>query len=349
MTDWKKILVSPQTSVNDVLKIIDSSAMQIALIVDENNRLLGTVTDGDIRRGILKGIALTESAAKIMNPHPTVSHSYERHDIILSVMRLKRLNHIPVIDDDGCVIQVETLQGLLTPKAKENIVVLMAGGLGTRLRPLTNDCPKPLLEVGGKPVLETILENFLEYGFKKFFLSVNYKADMIKEYFQDGARWGVEIRYLEEREPLGTAGALSLLPEKPNCPLLVMNGDLLTKVNFQQMLDFHELHQAQATMCVREYTYQVPFGVVKMNKHQLTGIEEKPLQRFFVNAGIYIVEPQALEFIPSGDFFDMPQLFQKIIAAGGGTTAFPIRQYWMDIGQMHDYEQANCEFDEVFR
>jgi dTDP-glucose pyrophosphorylase/CBS domain-containing protein len=349
VTDWKKILVLPQTSVNDVLKIIDSSAMQIALIVDENNRLLGTVTDGDIRRGILKGIALTENAAKIMNPHPTVAHSYERHDIILSVMRLKRLNHIPVIDDDGCVIQVETLQGLLSPKEKENIVVLMAGGLGTRLRPLTNDCPKPLLEVGGKPVLETILENFLEYGFKNFYLSVNYRSDMIKEYFQDGARWGVKIRYLEERERLGTAGALSLLPEKPDCPLLVMNGDLLTKVNFQQMLDFHELHQAQATMCVREYTYQVPFGVVKMDKHQLTGIEEKPLQRFFVNAGIYIVEPQTLELIPPGTFFDMPQLFQKIIASGGETTAFPIREYWMDIGQMHDYEQANCEFDKVFR
>jgi dTDP-glucose pyrophosphorylase len=348
LADWKEILISPQLTIREVLKIIDSSSMQIALVVDANNRLLGTITDGDIRRGILKGISLDADVKQIMNPHPTVARSYERRDIVLAVMKLKRLNHIPVVDDEGCVINVETLQNLIRLDEKDNWVVLMAGGLGNRLRPLTDDCPKPLLKVGGKPVLETILENFMEYGFQKFYLSVNYKAEMIKAYFGDGSRWGAEIRYIHEEKKMGTAGALSLIPEKQTQPLLVMNGDLLTKVNFQQMLDFHSEHQAQATMCVREYNFQVPYGVVKMDKHRLTGIDEKPIERFFVNAGIYILEPKALEFIPPNEFFDMPNLFKKIIENNGETTVFPIREYWLDIGQVNDFERANGEFTEVF-
>ncbi len=348
MKEWQQILVTQDVTIRDTLQIIDSSAMQIALVVDEENRLLGTVTDGDIRRGILKEIMLDEPVKRVMNPHPTVAKSFERRDIVLAVMKLKRLNHIPVIDDDGRVIQVETLQDLIQAEVKDNIVVLMAGGLGARLRPLTNECPKPLLKVGGKPVLETILENFMEYGFKKFYLSVNYKADMIEEYFGNGSSRGIQIDYIHEDKQLGTAGALSLLPEKPNQPLLVMNGDLLTKVNFQQLIDFHSVHQAQATMCVREYNFQVPYGVVKMEKHRLTGIDEKPIKRFFVNAGIYVLEPSALNLIPQNQFFDMPNLFNKIIDNQGETTVFPIREYWMDIGQMNDYEQANGEFNEVF-
>jgi dTDP-glucose pyrophosphorylase len=348
LADWKEILISPQLTIREVLKIIDSSSMQIALVVDANKRLLGTITDGDIRRGILKGISLDADVKQIMNPHPTVARSYERRDIVLAVMKLKRLNHIPVVDDEGCVINVETLQNLIRLDEKDNWVVLMAGGLGNRLRPLTDDCPKPLLKVGGKPVLETILENFMEYGFQKFYLSVNYKAEMIKAYFGDGSRWGAEIRYIHEEKKMGTAGALSLIPEKQTQPLLVMNGDLLTKVNFQQMLDFHSEHQAQATMCVREYNFQVPYGVVKMDKHRLTGIDEKPIERFFVNAGIYILEPKALEFIPPNEFFDMPNLFKKIIENNGETTVFPIREYWLDIGQVNDFERANGEFTEVF-
>jgi dTDP-glucose pyrophosphorylase len=348
LANWKEILISPQLTIREVLKIIDSSSMQIALVVDANNRLLGTITDGDIRRGILKGISLDADVKQIMNPHPTVARSYERRDIVLAVMKLKRLNHIPVVDDEGCVINVETLQNLIRLDEKDNWVVLMAGGLGNRLRPLTDDCPKPLLKVGGKPVLETIMENFMEYGFQKFYLSVNYKAEMIKAYFGDGSRWGAEIRYIHEEKKMGTAGALSLIPEKQTQPLLVMNGDLLTKVNFQQMLDFHSEHQAQATMCVREYNFQVPYGVVKMDKHRLTGIDEKPIERFFVNAGIYILEPKALEFIPPNEFFDMPNLFKKIIENNGETTVFPIREYWLDIGQVNDFERANGEFTEVF-
>lgn len=348
MKDWKQILISPSTSIREALQIIDSSAMQIALVVDGNGRLLGTVTDGDIRRGILKGIMLEEAVQRVMNAHPTVAKAYERRDIVLAVMKLKRLNHIPVIDDEGHVIKVETLQELIRVDEKENWVVLMAGGLGSRLRPLTDDCPKPLLRVGGKPVLETILENFMEYGFRKFFLSVNYRAEMVEEYFKDGSQWGVEIQYIRETKRLGTAGALSLLPHRPTKPILIMNGDLLTKVNFQQLLDFHIEHQAQATMCVREYKYQIPYGVVKMDKHLLKGIDEKPVERFLVNAGIYVLEPKALDYIPSDECFDMPGVFEKIIKNNGETTVFPIREYWLDIGQMSDFERANIEFGEVF-
>lgn len=348
MQKWKKILIAPTVTIRDTLQIIDSSALQIALVVDAQDRLLGTVTDGDIRRGILRGVPLEDAIEKVMNPHPTVARSFERMDIVLAVMKLKRLSHIPVIDDDGRVINVETLQELIKLDEKENWVVLMAGGLGTRLRPLTDDCPKPLLKVGGKPVLETILENFMEYGFRKFFVSVNYKAEMVKDYFGDGTRWGAHIQYLHEDTQLGTAGALGLLPEKPEQSLLVMNGDLLTKVNFQQLIDFHSVQQCQATMCVREYNFQIPYGVVKMDKHRLTGIDEKPMQRFFVNAGIYVLEPRTLELIPPNQRFDMPSLFQRIIENGGDATSFPIREYWMDIGQMNDYERANGEFSEVF-
>jgi NDP-sugar pyrophosphorylase family protein len=231
---------------------------------------------------------------------------------------------------------------------RDNWVVLMAGGLGSRLRPLTDECPKPMLRVGNKPLLETIIETFIEQGFRRFFISVNYMADTIKEYFGDGSRWGAEIQYLEETSRLGTAGALSLLPEKPQAPLLVMNGDLLTKINFRQLLDFHREHHAQGTMCVREYEFQVPYGVVKMDHHRITGFEEKPIQRYFVNAGIYVLEPQALQHIPHGVFFDMPSLFQTLMADRQEAVVFPIREYWLDIGHMADYDRANGEFARNF-
>lgn len=349
MNKWETILIQPSTPILTAVQIIDASALQIALVVNQENRLLGTVTDGDIRRGILKGISLEAPVERVMNSHPTVARLHERREIVLAIMKLKRLHHIPVVDDDGRVVNVETLQDLVCPDTRDNFVVLMAGGLGSRLRPLTNDCPKPLLKIGGKPVLETILDNFLEYGFRKFFLAVNYKADMIKNFFGDGSRWGAEIQYIHEDKQMGTAGALSLLPEKPKKPLLVMNGDLLTKVNFQQLMDFHLDHQAQATMCVREFNLQVPYGVVCMEKHQLTDIEEKPVKRFLVNAGIYVLEPQALDFIPQDTFYDMPTLFKSIIQGGGEATVFPIREYWMDIGQKDDFDRANGDYEEVFK
>ncbi|MFA4133386.1 MULTISPECIES: nucleotidyltransferase family protein [unclassified Brevibacillus] len=348
MDKWRSIMVSPDAPILKVIEIIDAGAKQLALVVDGNGRLLGTVTDGDIRRGLLKGRLLNDKVSLVMNSYPTVASPYDSRENILALMKVRQLYQIPVVDEEGRVIHVEMLNDLLRPELKDNWVVLMAGGLGTRLHPLTYDCPKPLLEVGNKPLLETILLNFIDQGFHRFFISINYKAEMIKDYFGDGSRWNVEIRYLHEDQSLGTAGALSLLPEKPAQPIFVMNGDLLTKVNFEQMLDFHITHQAKGTMCVREYDYQIPYGVVNLDKHRLLGIEEKPLQRYFVNAGIYVLDPTVIELIPENNFFDMPSLFEKLMKQQEETIAFPIREYWLDIGRISDFERANVEFAEVF-
>lgn len=346
--DWRELLVSPQTPILHTLEIIDKSARQIALVADENDRLLGTVTDGDIRRGLLKGRALQDPISLIMNSFPTVASPYETRENILALMKIKKIHQIPIVDEDGKIVHVEVLNELLRPTKKDNWVVLMAGGLGTRLHPLTHDCPKPLLPVGNKPLLETILQSFIDQGFHRFYISVKYKAEMIQEHFGDGSNWGISIQYLQEKESLGTAGALSLLPEKPSEPFFVMNGDLLTKVNFEQLLDFHKTYQAQATMCVREYDHQIPYGVVRLDRYRLTSIEEKPTQRFFVNAGIYVLSPDAVENIPHNQYFDMPSLFDHLVKNQQQTIAFPIREYWLDIGRMADFERANMEFAEVF-
>ena len=348
MSNWKQTLVLPGTSLKDAIHVLDSGAMQIVLVVDDDNRLMGTLTDGDIRRGILKGISLDEPASKIMNPSPTVARSGDDRQLILTMMQQKQLHHIPVVDEHGGLIGLEMLDEIIQCRVRDNPVVLMAGGLGSRLQPLTNDCPKPMLQVGSKPLLETILENFIEYGFHQFYISVNYMGEVIKAYFGDGSRWDVSIAYLEEDRKLGTAGALSLLPEQPAHPLLVMNGDVLTKVNFRQLLEFHSQHAARATMCVREYDFQVPYGVVKIDKQKITGIDEKPVQHFFVNAGIYVLEPSVLELIPRNVYYDMPSLFERLIERGAETAAFPIREYWLDIGQLADYDRANGEFMQVF-
>ena len=348
MIAWKEILVLPGTSIREAIQVLDKSAKQIVLVVDGSNRLVGTITDGDVRRGILKGVSLDEPAQRIMNSDPTVAMADESRESILSVMQLKGLHHIPLVDENRRVTGLETLDELIQPPARKNRVVLMAGGLGSRLSPLTDECPKPMLKVGNKPLLETILENFIEYGFHRFYISVNYMADVVKEYFGDGSRWGVDICYLHEDQRLGTAGALSLLPEKPAEALLVMNGDLLTKVNFKQLLDFHTGHHAQATMCVREYDFQVPYGVVKIDAHRITSIDEKPIQRFFVNAGIYVLEPEALDLVASSTYFDMPTLFEKLIELKKETAVFPIREYWLDIGHLADYNRANGEYRDIF-
>lgn len=348
MERWRKALVAPEHTIREAIQTIDEGAIQIALVVDGENRLLGTVTDGDIRRGILKGVSLGDSVRCIMNSRPIIADADESREKILETMKQTRLHQIPVVDARGRLVSVEILDELLKVSNRENWVMLMAGGLGSRLRPLTDDCPKPLLKVGSKPLLEIILENFLEYGFRKFYLSVNYKAEMVKEYFGDGARWGADIRYVHEDRRLGTAGALSLLPEKPVLPLIVMNGDLLTKVNFQQLLDFHAEHGAKATMCVREYDLQVPYGVVRIENHRILSIDEKPVQRFFVNAGIYVLEPETLDCIPPSAYFDMPDLFLKLIEQKRETSVFPIREYWLDVGHMEDFARANGDFPEVF-
>jgi len=344
MKNWKEILISPSTTIKKALEIIDTSSLQIVLVVDENSCLLGTVTDGDVRRGILKGVPFEDPVQHIMNAEPTVVSKDENRGNIFATMKIKSLNHMPIVDDKGRVIGLETLESLLQAKERDNWVLLMAGGLGTRLKPLTDNCPKPMLHVGDRPVLETILLNFIEYGFKQFFVSINFKAQMIEQYFGDGSKWGVNIKYIHEKEKLGTAGSLNLLPNPPELPLIVMNADLLTKVNFEHLLNFHNSHNSFATMCVREYDFQIPFGLVKIQNQKILSIDEKPVQRLFVNAGIYVLNPEVLNCIPQKVPLDMPQVFQEIITQGKECIAFPIREYWLDIGQMDDLERGGSEF-----
>ena len=224
----------------------------------------------------------------------------------------------------------------------------MVGGLGTRLRPLTKDMPKPMLKVGNKPILQTIVEKFAEYGFVNITMCVNFNASIIRDYFGDGKEFGVNIDYVLEQKRMGTAGALSLLKERPSEPFFVMNGDLLTNVNFEHIFNYHTLHKATATMCVREYDYEVPYGVVKMNDNKITAIAEKPVQKFFVSAGIYMLSPEILDLIPQDEFYDMPTLFEKAIAQDKNVISFPIHEYWIDIGRLEEYQKANEEYAKIF-
>jgi dTDP-glucose pyrophosphorylase len=348
MRNWKETLIQKDATIHEAIKKIDSASLQIVLVVDEEFKLLGTITDGDIRRGILKGLPYEEPATKVMNDTPVTTVQNVSRSEVLSLMQANQVARIPILDDSRQVVGIQILDELLKTKTKENIVVLMAGGMGTRLKPLTNHCPKPMLEVNGKPILEIILSNFIDYGFKKFHISVNYKAEVIENYFGDGSKWGVEIHYIREAQKMGTVGSLSLLSEEPKEPFIVMNGDLLTNINLEQLLAFHAKSKSSATLCVRDYVFQIPFGAVEIKDHKILEIKEKPEQHFFVNAGIYVFEPNLLELIPQDAHYDMDTLVQKIIETEKGCSAFPIREYWLDIGHVDDYNKGKESFGRNF-
>lgn len=349
MADWKKTLLGKGASLAEAIRVLEGTPYKICLVVDDRQRLLGTITDGDVRRAILRGLSLDAPADNAMKATPTTGVLGDAPETLHELMVRLDLGQIPLLDAQGRVAGLATGKSL--PHAgdpRENWVVLMAGGLGNRLRPLTEDVPKPLLNVGRKPLLETILETLRSHEFRNFYIAVNYKAEMIKEHFGDGGKWKCTIRYLEENDRLGTAGALGLIDERPTSPLLVMNGDVLTNVDFSSLLAFHEEQRSQATMCVREFDFQVPYGVVTIAEHRITGIVEKPVHSFFVNAGIYVVDPALLDLVPRTGAFDMPDLFAKALERGMSTAAFPIREYWTDIGHIDDFHRANGDYTRFF-
>lgn len=347
MKQWESIVVEPNTTLIETMKTIDASSLQFAVVVDEERRLLGTVTDGDIRRGILRGEGLNVPIAAVMNVHPITAKSGQKIHEYKQLMSKKGLKQLPIVNDKNQLVEILFIDQWETIPSNENTVVLMLGGLGKRLRPLTNDVPKPMLKVGNKPIVETIVDSFKQHGYTKFIFSVNYKKEIIQDYFQNGEEFGVVIEYVEEEKRMGTAGALSLLKERPTAPFFVMNGDLLTQINFNQLMQFHNEHAAVATMCVREYEYQIPYGVIETNGADLVHIKEKPIHRSFINAGIYVLSPEVFEIIPQDQFYDMPTLFEKLLAQGKKTAAFPIHEYWLDIGQMDDFQRANNEYKEI--
>ena len=344
MSNWRDALVSSSTSLRQTIEAITEGNLQIALVVDSENKLLGTVTDGDIRKAILAGKDLNITAGEAMRSRPITSASKTPRAAILKLMREKRIHQMPLLDDQGRVVDVLTVDDMIGAAHKPNAVVIMAGGLGTRLHPLTEETPKPMLKVGGKPILETIIQSFIDQGFTNFFVSVNYKANIISEYFGDGSRLGAKINYLHEKSRLGTAGGLSLLPRDIHAPIIVMNGDLLTRISVDALLDFHERESAVATMVVREDHYQVPYGVVEVDGTQIVGVEEKPIQRHLVNAGIYVISQDGLNNIPGDTFYDMPTHFAKLAANGHRTAAFPLHEYWVDIGRLDELERAQREW-----
>ena len=347
--NWKSTLIPLGTPIIEAVKIIGKSSLQVALVVDQRNRLLGTITDGDIRRGILNNISMEDPVDRIMNKNFTSITSEQSREATIALMKSKKLCHIPVIDGEGCITDLKVLIDIAGPQRIDNWVVLMAGGLGTRLKPLTDNCPKPLLKVGGRPIIETILMNFRDLGFYNFFISVNYKKSMISDYLGDGSKWGVEINYLYEPKQLGTAGSLSLLPERPSQPIFVMNCDLLTKVNFRQVLDFHISETATATMCVRKYDFQIPYGVVKAKESMMLSLEEKPVKSIFVNAGIYVIDSSVIDCVPKNGFFNMTSLFDILLEKKKRVKIFPVHEYWIDIGKNGDYEQANGDYCQLFK
>lgn len=349
MRNWQEALVGPETSLREALQRIDRVGCQIVLVVDQNGRLVGTLSDGDARRGMLRGLTLADGVAAAMHTSPTSARQDDDRQSILATMRRLGLHQVPLLDAEGVVVGLAVIDDYLAAAVREHWVVVMAGGMGSRLKELTQDTPKPMLKVGSRPILETIVRSFADQGFRRFYLAVNYKAEQIEQYFGDGSRFGIEIRYLREQQRLGTAGALSLLPERPPLPVIVTNADLLAKENYGYMIDRHTESGADATMAVREFEMQVPFGVVRERDGCIETIEEKPVQRFVVSAGMYVLSPAVVDLVPHGRFFDMPSLFDALVRKGLHARSHQFDGYWLDIGRMPDYERANSDFAEVFR
>lgn len=345
-----EILLAPKTTLRDAMTAITSTGVGIALVVGPDRKLLGILVDSDLRRALLSGKGMDAPVTEIMNAKPFVVPVETDDETLGRLFREKRRAYIPVVDGTG---RLAGLAGMVDhlglPSALPHWTVVMAGGLGRRLRPLTENTPKPMVKVGDKPILELNIERLIAAGLHRFVFSVNYLGDRIKEHFGDGSRWGATIEYVTEDREMGTAGALTLIGRDLERSFLVMNADLLTKVNYAALLDMHEHDGNAATLCVREYDVQVPYGVVQVEKGKLSAIVEKPVHKFFVNAGIYALEPATLKKLKRGEPRDMPDLLDQLRReAPGSVGCFPVSEYWLDIGKIEDYRKAQDDFPEHF-
>jgi dTDP-glucose pyrophosphorylase len=337
---WQRTVLPAESTLQDVVRSLNASGLQIALAVAADGSFLGTVTDGDIRRGLIRGLELKSPIDSIIRREALVAPPGMLKDSVVKLMQSNQISALPVVDETRRLVGLHLLNDLLTPTRRENPMVIMAGGQGKRLRPYTENCPKPLLHVNGKPMLEHIIERARAEGFHEFVISIHYLGHMIEEYFGDGSKWNVNITYLRENEPLGTAGAISLLRPKPTAPFLVSNGDVLTDVHYSELLNFHARFGATATMAVRLHEWQHPFGVVFTKGVDITGFEEKPISRSHVNAGIYVLEPTALDHLKDGEHCDMPTLFGRLKEHSARTIVYPMHEAWLDVGRVNDFEQA---------
>ncbi|MCC6639780.1 MAG: nucleotidyltransferase family protein [Deltaproteobacteria bacterium] len=347
--------IPPAMPLRDAIRTLDAGGLGIVLVTGEGRRLLGTITDGDVRRAILAGRSLDLTAGEFLAekhnpvyPQPVSAPAGTKRPALLRLMRQRTIQHLPLIDSEGGVADLVTLNDLIPDRPQSLQAVIMAGGLGTRLRPLTDDTPKPMLPVGGRPLLERTVARLRDAGVRQVSVSTFFRADKVQGHFKDGSEFGVDLEYVCEDRPLGTAGALSRIPV-PTAPLLVMNGDILTTVDFRAMHEFHREHEAVMTVGVRKYDFSVPYGVVECDGVNVRSLAEKPTYSSFVNAGIYLLEPLAFRYVPKdipvGEKFNMTDLITRLLEAGHAVVSFPIHEYWLDIGQPADYERAQDDAD----
>lgn len=344
MINWKSVVIITDATIRDAMRVIDETALRIVMVCDNQFTLLGTITDGDIRRGLLVDCEMLDSVTKVMNMRPITAKVTDTRQQRLKRMDKDDLIALPIVDDNNCVVSLETMHQALQPEKRDNPVFIMAGGFGTRLQPLTDHCPKPMLRVGDKPMLEHLIQQFIKQGFHQFYISTHYMQELIQSHFGNGSQWDVNISYIHEQTPLGTGGALGLLPKNlPDLPLIMINGDVLTKVDFARLLDHHEQHQFDATMCVRELEHQVPFGVIESKDNLITGIVEKPTYRYHINTGIYVLSPNCVNTVQPDYKIDLPTLLEQRIKQQHRVGIFTSYDYWLDIGRMSDYQKAQID------
>lgn len=339
--DIIKLFAYENYSVKQVLEIIDSGAKGIAIVVDRDRYLLGTITDGDVRRALLSGINLDDNLKKIIHKNPVYATENMKKEEIKYLFIKKAVKEIPIVDKNKKVIDLVSIIDVLIPDGKENSVIIMAGGLGTRLKDLTEEIPKPMLKVGQDPILHHIINNFKQYGYNDILMSLNYKGEIIENYFQDGAAYGVKIKYIRENKRLGTAGGIKLGKEYLNKPFFVINGDIFTNLNVESMMKFHKENRFDITIGVRKYSFQIPYGVINTSGKVVKSIKEKPSIDYLISAGVYCLNPNVLEYIPKNTYFEITDLINICIEKGLRVGRYEIKEYWMDIGRIEDYNQVN--------
>lgn len=341
ISDWKKIILRPNDTMVSAIKNLNKESFRIVLVADKNNKLLGTITDGDIRRALMNNMSMESKLVNFMFKKPTTLKFPYNREKALTIMKKNSLLHLPILDSTGKIKKLEILQNLLEERKKSNPVLIMAGGLGKRLMPITKNVPKPLLLIENKPILEIIIDQLSKNLFKNIFISTFYKSEMIENHFGNGKDRNLNIKYLKEKKQLGTAGSLSLIPNKfREHPILVMNSDLLTKLDYDELMSFHKKKKNIITLCIRKKFFSIPYGVVKSNKNRVIDISEKPSQEYFINAGIYVIDPSVLKEVGKNKYLDMTDLIKKCIKKKLKVTAFPIHEYWLDIGLKEDFDSA---------
>ena len=347
MNSWKDSILNHNTSIKDAIVNLEKSKIQIVLVVNDKNLFEGTLTDGDIRRAILKNADLNIPIKDAMSKNSFYTYEPLKKSAALELMNQNKINHIPHLNSEKIIIDLYQRSNLNDKVLnRPNHMLIMAGGFGKRLHPHTNKCPKPMLEISGKPILEHIILNAKKNGFVNFIVSLHFMGEVIEDYFKDGSNLGVKINYLKENEPLGTAGAISLIDFPINDPFVVSNGDVLTDIDYGDIVDFHFKNSAFATMAVRQHELQNPFGVVKTKGMEIIDIEEKPINISYINAGVYVFEPLILKYLKKEQHCDMPDLFKTINKNNLKSLAYPIHEQWMDIGKPVDLDNANKVFDE---